>query len=163
MVKRTLIALALIIGMQSIAGPGQQIWIWSPAPAIVRQTVTVQKTGYKWVSAGVLELTAYCRSCRICDTTDRTADGTYADYQKRIVAADPSVPFGIHLMIDGMDYVYTVRDRGQAIKGRKLDILMSSHWRARKFGRQIREVWILQPTTTEIELEVPTGATITPQ
>jgi hypothetical protein len=64
-------------------------------------------------------------------------------------------------MIDGMDYVYTVRDRGQAIKGRKLDVLMSSHWRARKAGRQMKEVWVLQPVTAEIELEVPVGATVT--
>lgn len=163
MVKRTLIALALIIGMQSIAGPGQQIWITSPAPAIIPRSVTIQKTGWQWVSCGVFQITAYCAQCAVCDTTDRTADGTYANYQKRIVAADPSVPFGLQVTIDGMDYVYTVRDRGHAIKGRKLDILMSSHWRARKFGRQMKEVWVLQPIITEIELEVPTGATITPK
>jgi 3D (Asp-Asp-Asp) domain-containing protein len=70
------------------------------------------------------------------------------------------VPFGVQLKIDGMDYVYTVRDRGQAIRGRKLDVLMSSHWRAKKFGRQLREVWILQPIEREIELEVPEGAKV---
>jgi 3D (Asp-Asp-Asp) domain-containing protein len=161
MVKRTLIALTLFVGMPSMAGPGQQIWTMPSTFRSQPRKVTIQKTEWQWVSVGIFEVTFYCRECRVCDTTDRTADGTYADYQKRIVAADPSVAFGTQLMIDGMDYVYTVRDRGGAIKGRKLDILMSSHWRARKAGRQMKEVWVLQPFTSEVELEVPVGATVT--
>jgi 3D (Asp-Asp-Asp) domain-containing protein len=127
----------------------------------ILKKVVIAKKEFRWVYAGSAEVTAFCRSCPVCDTTNKTADGTYADYQKRIVAADPAVPFGTQLKIDGIEYTYTVRDRGQAIRGRKIDVLMSSHWRARQFGRQTRDVWILQPVETEIELEVPEGATLT--
>ena len=123
--------------------------------------VKVCKTEFQLVYAGRFTVTAYCAGCSVCDTTYKTADGTYADYRKRIVAADSRVPFGTTIMIDGFEEQYTVRDRGGKIRGRCIDVLMSSHWRARKFGRQEKDVWMWQPVETEIEVEVPVGSTLT--
>ena len=44
------------------------------------------------------------------------------------IAADPSIPFGTKLKING--HVYTVQDRGGAIRGNHIDIYVSSHSKA---------------------------------
>jgi 3D (Asp-Asp-Asp) domain-containing protein len=163
--KRFIMALVALCGLMSqVAGVSQYtdrpIDRLNPEKKVARYTV-VQKTEFQLVYVGRFTITAYCAGCGVCDTTYKTADGTYADYRKRIVAADPRVPFGTTMMIDGFEDQYTVRDRGGKIKGRCIDVLMSSHWRARKFGRQEKDVWMWQPIETEIEVEVPHGATLT--
>lgn len=122
-----------------------------PAPVKVMQRVEV--TEWQWVSMGTFVITAYCANCDVCDTTWRTADQTYADHRKNIVAADKALSFGTALQIDGFEDWFTVHDRGQAIKGRKIDVLMSSHWRARRFGRQVRQVKVWCPVTVVKEVE----------
>ena len=51
-----------------------------------------------------------------------------------ICAAPPEYPFGTKMTVVGA--TYTVQDRGGAIKGNKLDLLMESHYLARQFGRR---------------------------
>ncbi len=58
----------------------------------------------------------------------------------RIVAADPSVPFGTKLWIQGHGEV-VVQDRGGAIKGNRLDILFATHEEAKQWGVQELMVW----------------------
>ena len=53
----------------------------------------------------------------------------------RICAADPSIPFGTRLWIEGIGE-YVVRDRGSAVKGDRLDILFSTHAEAKEWGVQ---------------------------
>ena len=77
----------------------------------------------------------------------QTADGTYLKptHKRKVVAADPSVFFaGTKLMIEGIGEV-TVRDKGGAIKGMRLDLFWDETDRAGalKFGRQIRKVTVL--------------------
>ena len=56
-----------------------------------------------------------------------------------ICAAPPEYPFGTKFELpDGT--VYINQDRGSAVTGNKLDLLMSSHDLARQFGREIMEV-----------------------
>jgi 3D (Asp-Asp-Asp) domain-containing protein len=112
---------------------------------------------WQWVHAGKVKITAYCANCAVCDTGWRTADMTYADYRKGIVAADKKIPFGLQFSIDGLDDVYTVRDRGQRVSGTHLDVLMKSHWAARKFGVQYRDVWVWKQVETETREYVQAG------
>lgn len=109
-----------------------------------------RKSEWQWACVGKVKITAYCANCSVCDTGWRTADTTYADYKKGIVAADKSVPFGLQLSIDGLDDVYTVRDRGQKVQGTHLDVLMKSHWTARKWGVQYRDVWVWKQVEVEM-------------
>jgi 3D (Asp-Asp-Asp) domain-containing protein len=86
-----------------------------------------------------MRATAYCQR-------GRTRSGIHA--QDGVVAADPRrLPLGTRLQIvaPGKPYAgnYTVSDTGSAIKGRELDIFMSSCARARKFGRRVVAVKIL--------------------
>ncbi len=74
--------------------------------------------------------TAYCLK-------GRTASG--AGVRRGIVAADPRVlPLGTRISLNAGTYTgsYVVADTGGAIKGRKLDIWVSSCSEARRFGRR---------------------------
>ena len=63
------------------------------------------------------------------------------------IAADPRVlPMGSRVRITdagGYSGVYTVSDRGSAIKGQKIDIFVGSHAEARQFGRKQVYVTVL--------------------
>ena len=62
-----------------------------------------------------VEATAYCACEYCCGKTDGiTASGTKAT-AGRTIAADPSLPFGTVVVIDGHEYV--VEDRGGGVKG----------------------------------------------
>ena len=75
-----------------------------------------------------------------------TASGTVP--HRGIVAADPAVlPMGSRIRISGAgvhDGVYTVTDTGGKIKGRKIDIYMSSVAKAKRFGRKMVTVHLLE-------------------
>ncbi len=75
-----------------------------------------------------------------------TAAGTIA--HEGIVAADPAIlPLGSRIRIsnaDGYNGIYTVTDTGGRIKGRRIDIVMTSTAEARKFGRKTVTVQLLE-------------------
>jgi 3D (Asp-Asp-Asp) domain-containing protein len=74
--------------------------------------------------------TAYCLK-------GRTATGSST--RRGIVAADPRVlPLGTRISLNAGTYTgsYVVADTGGAIRGRKLDIWVSSCSEARRFGRR---------------------------
>ena len=93
-----------------------------------------------WESMGVYQLTFYC-PCYQCSEGwgHQTASGARA-VEGITIAADPSVPFGTHLLINGHEYI--VQDRGGSIKGRKIDVFMESHSECLKNGIQKAEVFI---------------------
>jgi 3D (Asp-Asp-Asp) domain-containing protein len=78
-------------------------------------------------------VTAYCSCEKCCGKSDGiTASGIKAHWG--MVAAPRWLPFGTKLKIEGFDTVFTVEDRGGAIKGNRLDIWFPSHEEALKFG-----------------------------
>lgn len=78
------------------------------------------------------KITAYCPCAKCCGkATGRTASGTRAT-AGRTVAASSQFSFGTQLNIGG--HVYTVEDRGGAIKGNKIDIYVNSHAEALQWG-----------------------------
>jgi 3D (Asp-Asp-Asp) domain-containing protein len=84
--------------------------------------------------------TAYC---------DRGLTKSGVPAQPGIVAADVRhLPLGtrVHVETPGQPYagVYTVLDTGSKIKGRKLDIFISSCARAKRFGIRLVKVRILR-------------------
>lgn len=77
----------------------------------------------------------------------QTADGTYLkqSHRRKVVAADPNVfHAGTRLMVEGIGEV-TVRDKGGAIKGMRLDLFWDETDRlgALRFGRQMKKVTVL--------------------
>lgn len=82
------------------------------------------------LKAMAFKATAYCLK-------GRTAIGSAV--RRGIVAADPRVlPLGSRIQIDAGSYsgTYTVADTGGAVKGRVLDIWVSSCSEAVRFGRK---------------------------
>ena len=91
------------------------------------------------VSLGTYKITAYCGCAKCCGKTDGiTASGAHVT-AGRTIAAPPEIPFGTKLMING--HIYTVEDRGGAIKGKRIDIYFESHEEAERFGVQYIEVF----------------------
>lgn len=81
-------------------------------------------------SGRAFSATAYCLK-------GRTASGS--NVRRGIVAADPRVlPLGTRISLNAGAYTgsYVVADTGGAIKGKKLDIWISSCSEARRFGRR---------------------------
>ena len=77
---------------------------------------------------GTFRITYYCSCAKCCGKVSHTTASGATTVEGVTIAADPSIPFGTKLMIN--DHVYTVQDRGGAIKGNHIDIYMSSHSKA---------------------------------
>ena len=103
----------------------------------VNKIVTVQKktetsrsasksrTSTTVINGETYKVTAYCSCSKCCGkTTGRTASGTKAT-AGRTAAAPAKFAFGTKLNIGGK--IYTVEDRGGAIKGNRIDIYVNSH------------------------------------
>lgn len=87
-------------------------------------------------------VTAYCPCSKCCGKSDGiTASGVKAKQGVTVAADTRFFPFGTKLEIDGK--IYTVQDRGGAIKGNRIDLYFESHQSALNFGRQTRQVKIL--------------------
>ena len=87
-------------------------------------------------------ITAYCPCVKCCGKTDGiTASGEKAT-QGITVAMNKSIPFGTKIYIDSVGE-RIVQDRGGAIKGNRIDLYFSDHQSALNFGRQTKQVTIL--------------------
>ncbi|MGE7843904.1 3D domain-containing protein [Lysinibacillus sp. NPDC093712] len=84
--------------------------------------------------------TAQCNGCTgiTANGTEITRTITYKGY--RVIAADRSIPFGtiLRITLNGGTVINgIVADRGGAIKGARLDILVASNSEAYHLGRQL--------------------------
>jgi 3D (Asp-Asp-Asp) domain-containing protein len=88
-------------------------------------------------------ITAYCPCVKCCGKTDGiTASGVKA-VEGITVAGDTSkLPFGTKIYIDGVGE-RIVQDTGGVIKGNKIDLYFDEHQSALNFGRQTKQVTIL--------------------
>lgn len=141
-----------LITLSFIVGTLFGTWI---GEAIFSKTEVVTKTEYVYIdkptekresskptsnSLGVYEVTAYCACSSCCGKSDGvTASGTQATAGRTIAADTNVLPFGTKVKINGI--IYTVEDRGGAIKGNRIDIYFDSHEEALAFGRQRVEVF----------------------
>ena len=91
----------------------------------------------------IYKVTAYC-PCSICCgkyANGITAVGTTAVPGKTI-ATDAKFAFGTKLKINGN--IYTVEDRGGAIKGNRIDIYMNTHAEALRWGVRYLPVEVVE-------------------
>lgn len=83
------------------------------------------------------DATAYCSCAACCGKSDGiTASGAKAT-AGHTIAAPSSYGFGTQIEIDGV--LYTVEDRGSAIKNNRIDIFFDSHQAANNYGRRTVE------------------------
>lgn len=91
--------------------------------------------------------TAQCGGCSGVTATGYDVTSTQYYNGLRVIAADRSIPFSTIMKItlaDGTSFRGIVLDRGGAIKGNKLDILVASKSEAYRLGRQQVTVTILK-------------------
>jgi 3D (Asp-Asp-Asp) domain-containing protein len=116
------------------------------APEPVVEVVTEAP---EWIT---FEATAYVA---LCDTgcTGITKTGvdvrnTTTHEGKRVIAVDPSViPLGSSVeirLVDGTIIKATAQDTGGAIRGNRLDLLVSTEDKAWQFGRQTVQLRIME-------------------
>lgn len=100
----------------------------TPSPA---RTTNAPSAGGRTVTA-----TGYCSCATCCGKSDGvTASGAKAAWGT--IAAPKGYSFGSQFKISGFgDTVFTVRDRGGAISGNRIDIWFPSHAEALKWGRR---------------------------
>ena len=99
-----------------------------------------KKTKKAFNLVGEFKITGYCGCASCCGKSNGiTASGTHAT-AGRTIAADTSLfPFGTKLKIG--ENVYTVEDRGGAIRGNRIDVFFSSHSEALKWGVRYCKVY----------------------
>ena len=111
----------------------------------IQKNVTTSRSGSTVATTGqtkIFKVTAYCACAKCCGKqTGITASGTRAT-AGRTIATSTQFKFGTKLLINGN--VYTVEDRGGAIKGNKIDIYMDSHAEALKWGVKYLPVQVAQ-------------------
>ena len=100
---------------------------------------------YKFIYLGNFKITHYCTEQyeHICGTGDnRTATGTIVT-PGTTIAVDPSViPYGTKVYINGYGF-RSAQDCGGAVKGRHIDVAVSTHDKAMTLGTIYKDVWIL--------------------
>ena len=111
----------------------------------IQRNVTTSRSGSTVATTGetkIFKVTAYCACAKCCGKeTGITASGTRAT-AGRTIAASSQFAFGTKLLINGN--VYTVEDRGGAIKGNKIDIYMDTHAEALAWGVKYLPVQVAQ-------------------
>ena len=117
-----------------------------PEPTIEETTTTLIIEEPEFNDLGSFTVTAYC-CCKDCCGKEVThpAYGITASGKRategRTIAVDPSViPLGTTVYLNGVPYV--AEDTGSAIKGKKIDLFINDHQRAKVFGVQEMEVKI---------------------
>lgn len=95
------------------------------------------------ISLGTFKTTAYC-PCRSCSSGwgGRTSTGTIAA-ANHTISVDPAViPYGSHIMINGI--IYTAEDRGGGVKGKHIDIYFNTHGECTSYGVRNVEAFLVQ-------------------
>lgn len=94
--------------------------------------------GYECI--GTYLTTGYCPCAACCGKTNGvTASGVVAKANHTIAADTSVLGFGTQVVINGQ--VYTVEDRGGAIRGNRIDIYFSSHQEALNYGKKYVKVY----------------------
>lgn len=130
------ISTALTMELLHRFSPSEQaVSAHAESPVLIESSSPLLKPASDESAGFIMNVSAYdAGECCCGEFADGlTASGVPA--VGRICAAPPEYPFGTVFHIEGYGE-YVCEDRGGAIKGNKLDILMKSHKDALRFGRK---------------------------
>ena len=105
-------------------------------------SIGMASTAANLIPLGKFKTTAYC-PCRKCSGKwgGRTSTGTIAT-AGHTISVDPRViPYGSHIMINGV--IYTAEDCGGGVKGNHIDIYFPTHAETKAYGTQKIEVYLV--------------------
>jgi 3D (Asp-Asp-Asp) domain-containing protein len=126
--------------------PHEMPVVLAPEPIVVE---VVEEPAPVWKTFEATAYVAFCDTgCIGITKTGINVRNTTTHEGKRIIAVDPSViPLDTSVDIrlaDGTTFEATAQDTGGAIRGNRLDLLVSTEDRAWQFGRQTVEVRIIE-------------------
>ena len=143
-----LVGVAIGIPICVLAFNGQKntraIEVPSETKTVIELPTQSEEKENERIALGSFEVTAYCSCVKCCG---QWADGiTYTGTKAtegRTIAVDPDViPLGSKVEIDGVTYI--AEDIGGAVDGNRLDLYFNSHDEALSWGRQYREVFLIE-------------------
>lgn len=105
-----------------------------PTPLAKAAAAPVGKSSYK-VKMNTSAYTPYCVGCSGITASGKNVKSTQTHNGYKIVAAPPQYKFGTRMYIPGFGNAI-VLDRGGAIKGNKLDLLVKTKSQAYAWGRK---------------------------
>lgn len=127
----------------SIDGLNEVISVKDDENSRLKQEIEDLKSpGVEFMYLGSYKITYYCdeRRDHICGGSGVTASGAPTDVGTTI-AVDPSViPYGTEVYIDGIGY-RTAQDRGGAVNGNHIDVLVKTHDEALSKSVTYNDVW----------------------
>lgn len=106
----------------------------------------------KMISLGEYTVTAYCSCEKCCGkwALNRPGGKVYGasgnELTPNLSVASP-LPFGTEIYIDGQKYIVQDRTAGwvaERYNGRIIDLYMSTHAEAKKWGKQIKEIFVME-------------------
>lgn len=123
------------------AGPPQATAKNSQVIGKSAKTAEVKAQTDEWTTYEATAYTAFCaEGCTGITATGLDVSRTTTHKGRTVIATDPRyIALGTRLTIklgDGTEIDAIAADKGGAIKGRKLDVLVASEKEARQFGRQ---------------------------
>lgn len=132
------------------------------APSATPRYADPAMSGYEFL--GTYLTTGYCACAKCCGKTNGiTACGAQARANHTIAADTGVLPFGTQVVLNGQ--VYTVEDRGGAIRGNRIDIFFASHQEALNYGKRYVDVYryvgVSENSSTEVTTETPTSEATT--
>ena len=100
---------------------------------------------YEFKYIGTYKITYYCDeryTDHICGGSGFTASGVPTEVGTTI-AVDPNViPYGTEVYIEGIGF-RTAQDRGGAVNGNHIDVLVQTHEEALALGTTYKDVWVI--------------------
>jgi 3D (Asp-Asp-Asp) domain-containing protein len=111
----------------------------APAKAAAEKTARLSASrsvkGKHWVQVWA---TAYCPTCKICETGRRTATGRHAFTHGVAVSAHGkrAVALGSRVYVPHFGWL-PVDDTGGKVQGNQIDIRMATHRHAQQWGRRL--------------------------
>ncbi|WML43784.1 3D domain-containing protein [Neobacillus sp. PS3-40] len=110
----------------------------------VKSSTQTKKAQLNVVKEITVKATAYNVSCKKCSGITATGINLKKNPQQKVISVDPKViKLGTKVYVEGYGYAIAA-DKGNAIKGNKIDVFISSHKEALKWGSKTVKVKILK-------------------
>lgn len=133
------------IMQDSISGLNEAISVKDDENLRLKQEIeSLKSPGVEFMYLGSYKITYYCdeRYEHICGGSGVTASGAPTDVGTTI-AVDPNViPYGTEVYIEGIGY-RTAQDRGGAVNGNHIDVLVATHDEALSKSVTNNDVWVV--------------------
>ncbi|MGI2328037.1 3D domain-containing protein [Planococcus sp. YIM B11945] len=121
--------------------PKQKLKLTKPA---AKKKTPSRSTGDTVAKEITVSSTAYTASCKGCSGITRTGLNLKKNPNLKVIAVDPKViKLGTKVHVQGYGYA-VAGDTGGAIKGKKIDVFISSKSQALKWGRKNVKVKVLK-------------------